>query len=733
MASPQTIADVQKAYVAFYQRPADPAGLAYWSQQLEAAKGNLQQMIDPLANSPEAARLYFPSSTAGQSLYSLVNATTISDVVTQIYQNLLGRAPDAAGLQYYVDGFKAATFTPGTIALAVINGVQNSDLSTMNAKLAVAQTFSEAVDGRAATDAQFGTGTLAATYAGDPDALAARGYLQTQTSTAQDTAANVAKFVRHFIAEATDPIVTKAAIAGGPGNELSTGTPNDDLFLSSPGNDTIVGLAGNDHVFTYNLATDGSDEINLGTGNDSIQVLSPGASQIRLSFANSYNNVASGTGVGSAADAAVDATSNTIKIQAEDGTTDALIGNIGYVDDEGITLYAGPGTTFDVRSSTTSEGDQFKVAVVGTSDAELLDYASQLQNYFVVAGLGNDTINGGSGNDYLIGHGGDDLLVGNAGNDTLVGSGGNDTLLGGAGNDRVFWNGLSTRGFDEVNLGAGNDRIDVNSVGAVQIRLTFTSANVGNGTGLGTQADTANTVKLQAEDGTTDTLTGNIGSADDEGTIFVAGNGATFDVRDVSGTQRGSHYTVAILGSAGDDLRDFSTQTNSYYANGGQGNDTVLAGSGNDFLVGGAGSDSIVANGGDDTLLGGAGADTLSGSAGNDVFVAGQGASGLSLATADTLTDFLTGADRLSLGVAANATNLVLATTAVTDFAAALSAANAAFAADAGGNKAYVFQFDGTNGYLFIDWNADGTSAEEVIILGGANRANALAMADISA
>jgi len=268
--------------------------------------------------------------------------------------------------------------------------------------------------------------------------------------------------------------------------------------------------------------------------------------------------------------------------------------------------------------------------------------------------------------------------------------------------------------------------------GASQIRLTFTSANVGNGTGTGTAADAANTVKLQAEDGTTDMLAGTIGNADDEGNTFVAASGITFDIRDVSGVARGDQFNVAVLGTNLGEASDFSAQTTNYYVNAGQGNDTVMGGSGNDFLVGGAGDDQLMGNAGNDSFIGGGGADVLDGGLGNDVFVIGAGTTGLTLATADSVIGFATGADRLSLGVAASAANTLVATTAVADFTAALEAANLAFAADAGGAKAYVFQFDGTNGYLFIDRGADGVAAEEVVVLVGVNNTG-IALADITA
>lgn len=167
MAAANYFDQVQKIYIAFYQRPADPAGLAYWADRIEAAGGNTDAVVSAFANSPEAT-----------TLYGTINSTTIGGVVDQIFQALFNRAPDAAGKKFYVDGFNAGTFTPGKIALDVLNGAMGNDSVTLANKLLVANDFTQQVDGRAFSDVYFGTGTtFDATYAGNADAIAARGIL----------------------------------------------------------------------------------------------------------------------------------------------------------------------------------------------------------------------------------------------------------------------------------------------------------------------------------------------------------------------------------------------------------------------------------------------------------------------------------------------------------------------------------------------------------------------------
>ena len=266
---------------------------------------------------------------------------------------------------------------------------------------------------------------------------------------------------------------------------------------------------------------------------------------------------------------------------------------------------------------------------------------------------GNDILTGGTLADYLDGGNNDDSLTGNAGNDTLLGGNGTDTVLA---------YDLSTGGADQINLGTEsvssellNDVVNVSSTGATQIRVTFTSANVGNNTGTGTSTDGAltlaaasvrNSVTLQAETGATDTPAGSIGYADDEGTTFLAAtSGTTFDVRDaVSGDARGSAFNLVALGSQGGDTFDYSANTfatQNLYINAGGGNDTVTGNAGNDFLVGGSDNDQLSGGAGNDSYIGGTGDDTIVGFSasvdeGTDVVVA------YNLAT--------DGADRIDLG-----------------------------------------------------------------------------------
>jgi len=67
MASVQSLLTIQKLFVAYYQRPADPGGQLFWATQLDANGGNIDNIDDQFQSSPESLALYGPinNSTIG--------------------------------------------------------------------------------------------------------------------------------------------------------------------------------------------------------------------------------------------------------------------------------------------------------------------------------------------------------------------------------------------------------------------------------------------------------------------------------------------------------------------------------------------------------------------------------------------------------------------------------------------------------------------------------------------
>jgi Ca2+-binding RTX toxin-like protein len=77
-------------------------------------------------------------------------------------------------------------------------------------------------------------------------------------------------------------------------------------------------------------------------------------------------------------------------------------------------------------------------------------------------------------------------------------------------------------------------------------------------------------------------------------------------------------FSISLNADAGDDVADFSAMTVPVYAQGGEGNDSIVGGSGKDTLSGEAGRNTLFGSDGDDRLNGSGSRDQLFGGAGND-------------------------------------------------------------------------------------------------------------------
>ena len=146
---------VQKVYIAYYGRAADPVGLAYWENQLTANNGDLASIMNSFGTSPEATTLFG----------SLTNTIKVNKLYTQIF----GRDADVGGLEYYTAQLTAGTMTAVSIAQNILDGASGSDATIITNKLAVAKAFTAAIDSDVKIPA----------YAGDTAASSARNMLAT--------------------------------------------------------------------------------------------------------------------------------------------------------------------------------------------------------------------------------------------------------------------------------------------------------------------------------------------------------------------------------------------------------------------------------------------------------------------------------------------------------------------------------------------------------------------------
>lgn len=254
-------------------------------------------------------------------------------------------------------------------------------------------------------------------------------------------------------------------LIGGFGNDLVRGGRGNDVLVGAPGDDRIEGGRGNDTaVYRYNF--DGADAVDLGRGNDVVQILGP-PGELRLTWSTLQ------TGNGNPNDSGLlpneDGGLN-VRLQAEDSAGN-LTGPVSRYDDEGISFVGAPGITFDLRDlpSGTVRGNGYGIVRFGSSGDDVYDDSASTVNVFQNGGAGNDRLTGGSGTDHLVGLDGDDRIEGGPGDDLLVGLGGADTF--------VF---SGTPGRDTIlTYQPGTDRIDLSAchIGIGNVESTQTGPN----------------------------------------------------------------------------------------------------------------------------------------------------------------------------------------------------------------------------------------------------------------
>jgi hypothetical protein len=112
-------AAVARIYHATLNRDPDFNGEAYWKQQLYSGQQTQQQMADQFVGSPEFVSTYGNLSNA--------------NFVTQLYQNVLGRAPDPSGGTYWTNVLNGGTMDRGGVVLSFSNSTEfMTNLATKN-------------------------------------------------------------------------------------------------------------------------------------------------------------------------------------------------------------------------------------------------------------------------------------------------------------------------------------------------------------------------------------------------------------------------------------------------------------------------------------------------------------------------------------------------------------------------------------------------------------------------
>jgi hypothetical protein len=382
MATSDYLDQVQKLYIAYFGRPADPLGLSYWANQVNAAGGNMAVAIAGFAVSSESTNLF--------------GALPSAQKISAIYLNLFNRLPESTGLSYWMNQLDSGAITQAQAAWEIMNQAGAGDATSVANKLVMANVFTAQVD----------TAAEIAGYNGAQPAAYGRAYLAGVDAT-PGSVSNATTSLNNSVADATgvrptSPVVTTPGTPTPPsGDQVFTFTTVADNFTGGKGNDSFNGLI--DTTTPANSTITAADKIEGGAGIDTLSITVTGTGETLLPGLT---------------------LSNVEKLSIRDQNTS---GKLSTYDVQGTGI-----TDVTSNVSTASGGLQFANLVTGATLTVLGDKATQVANVQFSMANASDTVSlvldGGLQDTVLSGQTTVTNLNGQASSATIVSNGAANTL-----------------------------------------------------------------------------------------------------------------------------------------------------------------------------------------------------------------------------------------------------------------------------------------------------------------
>lgn len=209
----QYTASIQALYVAYFNRPADPSGLAYWETIVAAAHGSTAAVSADFAKQPEYKAAY-----AGMNSDQIIN---------QVYLNIFGRSVDSVGLEFWSPKLTNKLVTIDQIVTEVAKGAQGLDLETYENRTTASVAYTDALNHDVA---------LRLAYSNAAAIASAKAFLNGITTDASLTTAIEAAALAANLAKM---VVDSAPVPPSVATNLTSGI---DTFVGTFASDVITGV-----------------------------------------------------------------------------------------------------------------------------------------------------------------------------------------------------------------------------------------------------------------------------------------------------------------------------------------------------------------------------------------------------------------------------------------------------------------------------------------------------------